>query len=268
MMPATETEKHRPGWRAILLGLFVLFQAIYLPLSNLIQLVPREMPAQTGELDIRIQREGTATSIQPLQAAINGLGTAVDRYGELSGQAQWWALFAQVGTQSVFPVVECLVVNDGRLVRDRFMPSHTPATIGPYFRWPDARGRLNAYAFVVAIAYWDCNPQSLLERGDEWRDAVRTRVRRQQRSLQAWFRTSSNIFREWHPDLPAPQDMTLYVQIIPSPLPGQSERAPTMLVPLARWRSDRPPDPGFLPVEAYDPVAKDFVRLPVTEDGQ
>ncbi len=57
--------------------------------------------------------------------------------------------------------------------------------------------------------------------------------------------------------------MTLSVRVIPSPEPGQVDRAPTFIVPLARWYPGRlAADEFFLPVEAYDLVTKQFVRLP------
>lgn len=264
-MTAETPTPNKPGLRSILLGLFVLFQLIFLTLANLMQFVPREMPAQKGEFDIRVQREGTATSVRPIQDTINALGTVIDRYGEVSGQVQAWSLFApEFGTQSVFPSVECMTDNR----RVTIHPKHLPADPANYFRWPGPLSRLNSYDFLIAVIYGNYTEQSLAERGEEWRDAVLQRVRDQQRSLEAYFRFSLKLFRELYPDLPTPHEMIVSVIVTPSPFPGQTERPPSLTVPLARWLPDQQPQAGCLPIQAYDPVAKQFVRLPIAEGAR
>jgi hypothetical protein len=259
----TETcAKPKPGGRSILLGLFVLCQLIFLPLANVMQLVPREMPVQKGEFDIRVQRDGTATNVRPIQDAINALGTAIDRYGEASGQVQAWSLFApEFATQSVFPSVECVGL-DRRVTIE---PKHLPRDPAHYVRWPGPLSRLDSYDYLLAVVYAGYTEPSVAERGNEWRDAVRQRVRDQQRSLESYFRFNLKLFRELHPDRPTPREMILNVIVMPSPPPGQTERPASMTVPLARWVPDQPPAPGYLPIQAYDPVAKQFVRLPIDE---
>ena len=64
-----------------------------------------------------------------------------------------------------------------------------------------------------------------------------------------------------HPELPEPSNGILKVWIHPSPRPGERERPPAFTVPLARWVPERPPDDGHLPIEAYDPLTKQFIPL-------
>lgn len=251
---------------SVLLGVFVVGQLIYLPLANLLQLVPREMPAQKGEFDIRVQREGTASNVRFIQESINGLGTAIDRWGELSGQVQAWSLFApEFGTQSIFPVVTC-VPGDG-LVRITLQPKIFPEDPANYFRWPGPYSRIFGYEFLLAAVYWGYSEDSLKRHGEEWRREVLDRVRRQQRSLVAYFQWNLDMFPKLDPDSPLPREMILQVAVFPTPRPGSNERPPSFLVPLARWAPDRE-EPGFLPVEAYDPVARQFVRLAIEEGAR
>jgi hypothetical protein len=260
--PATVT---RPSWRSVLLGLFVLFQIIYLPLANLTQLVPRETPQQRGELDIGVQREGTASRIRPVQQAIDGLGTAIDRYAEVSGQTQAWSLFApDFAVQSIYLVTSFRCREGGR--ESLFtLEQDVPADPDRYFRWPRPDSRRIAYEFLLAAVYWRFSEESLQQRGAEWREAVLDRVRAQQRSLQSYLGWELRRFREAHPDQATPVEIALSVRILPSPKPRESGRVPALIMPLARWFPDRAAEPGFLPIEAFDPSVKEFVRLPVAE---
>jgi hypothetical protein len=249
-MNEMDNSKARPGVRSILLGLFVVFQLLYLPLSNLLQLVPREMPAQEGD-DIRIQRVGTVTANRPVQETINGLGTFVDRYGEASGQAQVWSLFADFRNQSIYPIVEFeFGEND-----ERFLMRNEPVLMRSdpqrYLRWPSPSSRLMSYEFLLAVVYWRYSEQSLEQRGPEWRDAVRDHVQHQQKSLQAYFRFQLATLKRLHPELPEPRAGILKIVIHPSPKPGERNRPPAYTLPLARWSPDSS-------IAAYDPVEKKF----------
>ena len=252
----------RPGLKSVLLGLFVLFQLIYLPLSNLMQLVPREMPEHRGELDIRVQREGTATNQRSIQEAINGLGTCLDRYGELSGQVQAWSLFApDFGTQTIYPIAE-FEFGEGQ---ERFLMRNEPLVLRAdperYLRWPGPNSRLVGSEFLLGVVYWRFSEESLQQRGPEWQKAVREHVRRQQKSLEAWFRLNLAMLKRTHPNLPEPKAGILRVWIHPSPEPGERERPPAFTMPLARWIPGRDPHDRNLPIDAYDPVTKEFVAL-------
>src|SRR5262245_13907355 len=77
-----------------LLGVFVCAQIVYLPLANIIQRVPRRMPPLPDEMLVRHQCEGEVTTSEPVQSAIDAIGTATDRWGELTAQNQGWSLFA------------------------------------------------------------------------------------------------------------------------------------------------------------------------------
>lgn len=246
---------------SLLLGIFVLFQLIFLPLANFIQLVPREMPPERGELDIRLQREGTVTDVRLIQGAINSTGTAIDRWGEVSGQPQVWSLFAPgFPTQSIYPIVEGVFpagfFDDRRAIQPRIPPDPDH-----YFRWPSWICRLNSYDYLMAAVMQNYTEASFQEHPEEWRTEIAERVRRQQRSLEAYFRFSLTMLQEFYPGYPTPSSMILRVKIVPSPMPGTRERGQPLVVFVARWVPDRPATDGFLPIEAYDPVQQRFVPL-------
>lgn len=261
-MADERSTKRSPGMKSILLGLFVFFQLIYLPLSNVLQLVPREIPPQKGGSDIRVQREGTLTDNRAIQDAVNGLGAAIDRYGQLSGQVQAWSLFApDFGTQTIVPLVEFEFVDEN----DRYLMRSDPPilSVDPdnYFRWPGSYSRMVGNEFLLCVVYWAFNEDSLQQHGPEWRDAIRRHVVRMEKSLLAYFRLNLATLKKAHPDLPEPRTATLKVSIHPSPAPGQRERPPAFTMPLARWNLDRKDDPKYLPIEAFDPVANEFVPI-------
>jgi len=243
------------------LGIFVLFQLVYLPLANLIQLLPREMPPARGELDSPAQREGTASDVRPIQEAINGMGTAVDHWGELSGQTQRWSLFApDVSRQSCFPVMKFYCVGPDEFATATFKPD-IAAEPDHYIRLPSPPCRLYAYESLLAVVFGNFNEQSLAEHPEQWRQAIRERTLRQQKSLEAYFRWNLDLFKKRYPDEPAPVEMVLRVLIIPAPKPGESDRPASFEVPLARWRPSEASRPGYAPFDVYDPVAKEFFPL-------
>ena len=251
------SKPRKPSLRSVLHGAFVLFQLIYLPLSNLLQFVPRELPPQSGEFDIRKQREGTATNVRPIQDAIDRFGTFIDRYGELSGQTQYWSLFApDFGRQTVFPVVE-FVIGDDEVYTMRCDPHLLRADPARYLRWPGPDSRKLGYEFLLSVVYWDFSGHSLREQGPAWRDAILHTVRNQNRSLAAYFRCSVATLKRAHPDLPEVHFGVLRVWIQPSPRPGENQPPPAFMMPLARWH----PQNKDRPLEAYDPVAGEFIAL-------
>src|SRR5262249_37315331 len=155
----------------VLLGVFILFELVYLPAANFIKLVPLRLPESRGELDDDIQLRGKAY-VEPVQWALDGLGAAMCRWGELTGQAQGWSLFAPVfGHQASLPMVRIVptLVPGVRplILRSDFRP------LDPnfYFQKPSPRCRLFNYEYRLALLYWTWSPESERDRPDEWRQA-------------------------------------------------------------------------------------------------
>jgi hypothetical protein len=94
------------SFRAAALGLFVLWQLVYLPASNLLQFLPRARVPDRGEYVVETQRDGRFTPVRPAQAGYDAFGHLADRWSEFSGQTQIWNMFCQgLPAQSVSPLV-------------------------------------------------------------------------------------------------------------------------------------------------------------------
>src|SRR5215210_2943156 len=108
-----------------LLGAFVCIELVYLPLSNATQRVPRRMAPLPDELLTRFDREGRVTEVESVQSAIDATGTACDRWGELTAQAQGWSLFApRFGENGTFVTLQ-VTGTDGTTgeLRSQFEPA-------------------------------------------------------------------------------------------------------------------------------------------------
>src|SRR4051794_28848278 len=93
------------GLRSHALGIFICFQLLYLPAANFIKLVVLRLPESRGELDDDIQLRGQQFP-ERLQTLADATGTAFVRWGELTGQAQGWSLFAPIfGHQASLPAL-------------------------------------------------------------------------------------------------------------------------------------------------------------------
>src|SRR5437763_5349609 len=90
-----------------LLGAFVCAELIYVPLANLLQRFPRQMPPVPDEILGRIQREGRSTDSDAGQAVLDATGNVCDRFGEATAQGQSWSLFApRFGEAGTFLTLE------------------------------------------------------------------------------------------------------------------------------------------------------------------
>src|SRR5437763_1120746 len=107
-----------------LLGAFICAELIYLPLANLLQPFPRQMPPLPDEILGRIQAEGRTTGSEPAQTLLDATGAVCDRYGEVTSQGQNWSLFApRFGEAGTFLTLE-VTTGDGPVeLRSRFEPA-------------------------------------------------------------------------------------------------------------------------------------------------
>jgi hypothetical protein len=233
-----------------LLGAFVCIQIIYLPLANVIQRVPRRMPPLPDEVLVRLQREGQVTSSEPVQSAIDAIGTATDRWGELTAQSQGWSLFApRFGTAGTFLTLQ-VTASDGTTteLRSRFEPEDP----NDYMRFDLAHYRLFYREMSFALIYWTWDADSFDTRGEEWRDVIHEYATTFRRSLSTYVRW--RLAEEYSG--PAVREVTVAVRVFLPPKPGgTSPRPEPVTVPMARWVPERPDG-----LEAFDPVTSRFVE--------
>jgi hypothetical protein len=108
MAEITSTDTTPKSGKSLLLGLFIVFQIVFLIGMNVIQFIPRgRVQNIQGEYFGDPQIEGQFTSNKVLQGTVNTVGTVFDRYSESTGQFQYWKMFCpKLPTYSIFPRVE------------------------------------------------------------------------------------------------------------------------------------------------------------------
>jgi hypothetical protein len=266
-LPLTTHHSPLTNAKRILLGLFVIWQLLFLFMSNVLPLIPHGRQ-EHDELTDDINLHGQATSIEPVQRIIEGVSGVSDRWMEATGQLQGWSLFAPIfPPQAGFVAVE-FRWQDGShdLVKSRFEPADPLR----YSRPPGTYERLFNYEsrFVILPAFWpesklgpDGRPWEL-----EWAEAITERVRVQWKSMRAYLRWQRDRYMREHPNLPPPEEAILLVDLYITPGPEDRPWAPKGPVSrhLARWQLEVSPPPGFLPIEVCtDPAKEHFEWLPV-----
>jgi len=235
---------------SFLLGVFVCIQIIYLPLANVMQRVPRRMPPLPEEVLVRLQHEGQATTSEPVQSTIDAIGTATERWGELTAQGQGWSLFApRFGAAGTFLTLQ-VTSTDGTTteLRSRFEPKDPQ----DYIRFDLTHYRLFYREMSFALIYWTWEADSFETRGEEWRDVIREYAMTFRRSLSAYVRWR---LAEDYSGAEV-RDVTVAVRVFLPPKPGgTSPRPEPLTIPMARWA---PEQPGSL--AAWDPVTGMFAK--------
>ena len=230
-----------------LLGAFVCAELVYLPLSNIVQRFPRQLPPLPDEINGRIQREGRTTDSDAGQAVVDNVGTACDRWAEVTAQGQGWSLFApRFGEAGTFLTLQVTTADGPVELRSRF----EPADPDHYVRFDVLHYRLFYREMSYAFVYWMWKPDSFATQGPEWRDTIREHVGAFPHTLPAFIR--------WRLDQELPQgdvrEVIVSVRVFLPAKPGEV-RPPPVVLPLARWVPDRPGE-----ATAYDPVTKGFAE--------
>jgi hypothetical protein len=257
------TPTPRPGIVPWLVGGFALWQLVVIPLVNLFEFVPlRPTRFDTDPPIETAQRWGRFTESERLQQAAEGVGYFLAAWAEATGQDQGWIMFTPGFPPHTVVLAAEFRFPDG--TTDRSCSRFYPADLAnPRPRWPvidDREFNFEANIFMLA---WDCDPRSLAERPEEWKK-LPERVRENEHLVTAWLRWQSNRYRAAHPEKPEPTEVVLLLHYIPTPLPGEPAdwtRRPAFERPFARWCPGALPEPDFMAVEGFDPVANRFVRL-------
>jgi hypothetical protein len=191
----------------------------------------------------------------------------LDRWAEMTGQYQNWCLFApDVAKHITFLEVEFSWGNEGAGSRpDRepvsLLSENEPANTESYFRWSLFRLRKYEGHLDLVLRVWDDESRADTER--RWRNSIEEKVRKEWDSMMAYCQWRWRQYEREHPDCPTPTQMTLFVRRYAIPLP---DREPwtwdgPYREPVARWQPGAPASSKYLPVEAYNPVARRFEKL-------
>jgi hypothetical protein len=269
------SNNQRPTWAQILLGVFVVWQLLFMVGSNLLAFFPHGA-AEEGELsDSRCGASGSGDGV-PGQLAIEITAAVTDRWAHLTGQIQAWWLFApSFPEQATFPVVELRWDDTDQWGRpsEASAPSQPvrlhsvlePADPRSYFRPPGSMDRLFHYEIRLGLLMTVWDQRSAEKYRFSWHTAVHDRVRRQWRSIRAYLRWQVQQFQQLHPELPSPRQAVLLIAIYKTPTPEQRTLACAGPIerPLARWFPATDASEPYLPIEMCDPYSTCFVRLPL-----
>jgi hypothetical protein len=252
------------------LGLFVLWQIAFMAVANFVGFVPHGKP-DLGELND--QRAAAATGpVSNFGEMVNTAARVTDFWQKATGQTQAWWLFAPTfPTQAMFPMVELrwddpasgIAATSDTPPPVRLPSFQEPADPQAYSRVSGSNDRFLHYEVRISLLFESWDPESVPKLQDDWRKAFATRIRRQYKSLRAYLRCRITQFQRAHPELPPPRQAILIMHIYRSPSADQTPIAwmGPMEVPYVRWRIGWTPPDGFLPLEAADPVTKEFAPL-------
>ena len=233
------------------IGLFALWQIVFLIAANVIDLVPRRIEGTPVD---PLQEVGTFTTIEPLQKTVDVVGDVLDAYAEFTGQEQTWPLFAPgFPPHSTFGAIEVQFA-DG--YRTTILSDYEPADYNhaPY-RLPlfQVRRYNLEYQFVPAVMQH--TPEALESVPQLIRDVTFRAYRQKQTNLKHWLKWRVGQYQKAHPEHGAPVEIVYKARYIPTPLPSEAKAwvKPVRERPLARWRNpDQPTPAGELPLQVYD----------------
>jgi hypothetical protein len=238
-----------------LLGLFVLWQLVFLLSSNFFGLYKplrrglAHVPFLADHVTPPAKDEDVPPGTEPLEKGLR-------RYAQWTGQSQAWSLFAPNVTDLIpFPAV-VLRWDDNEYGEHRMLSDNEPRDRTRYLRL----GRFRLRKFESSL---DVTPSlsggTFDPEGAGWAGEIRSRVRAESDSMRAYLRWRLDQFRRSHPDWPPPDEVVLVMRLTrvpppPGPRPWDWEDLGEYRV--ARWR---PAGDGKL--ELYDPQTGHYEKV-------
>jgi hypothetical protein len=273
----------------VLLGLFIVWQLLFLPAANLCGLLTcarnhlAEWPPLAQAAPDWTQGRGR------LHRATEVVGAVTGRWADLTGQPQPWSLFGpEVGHDVAFVAVEirwdddplpfstpcrrlaplaagdlltCLTLH-AALPGGRedapppvlLLSDNEPADPRAYFRL--GRFRVRRYEEGIELIRNSPADGAHVPTADSWNQQIAERVWLAGHRQYAYLRRRLDVFRRAHPELPRPRQVILYTRTyrIPEPDTVPSTRQGPEQLPLLRWF------PGTKTVERYNPVLPRFEK--------
>jgi hypothetical protein len=226
-----------------LVGLFVLFQLLFLLATNVFFLLYHSMPQEPE------QRTAATEAARSLPALTNP-------YAQLTGQLQGWSLFApNVPRHAAFVFVEMRWPD-----RVSYRSSEQIAE-GAFLR-PPGTGRLLQYQLHLRLLALNWSQKEVRDDPQLVKRLGEEELRGRHQAMQAFMRWHLEQRRRQVPDEVAPDELVLWAQVIPldsgaseylSPgHDGPGEAFAAEKYPLARWRPGVTPPPACLPIELFD----------------
>jgi hypothetical protein len=290
---------HSP--RQVVLGLFILFQLVFVVFYNLIGLF---QDAQT-RLDSRIT--AVIDRVMPGYGGKSGhawkisdeISTGMRRWGQLTGQDQSWSLFApNVAEVTGFPAVvlnwEDVPTSGPALARplaqlaassplevaaldlaarapafggppppeELFLSDNEPPNPHHFFRIGKFRIRRYEGALIPYLSRRKGETEA--EANERWAGAIRDHVAEYPDQLQAYVQWRLSVWQKQHPDSPPPRQVIL-VERTYKILPPDDDTGAIWdgprTLPLLRWQPQAVWQTGFRAIERYNPVTQRFESI-------
>ena len=257
-----------PSMKQRLLGLFVLWQVVFLGVGNVVSYL-RYASEQVLEED----REG-ADEIAPDWASQKGhlwdlqqkVGALPRLWGQLTAQELFWGMYMSAPRMTDLPAVELRFRHDpdfpsGRTEKLMSYSDYEPADPNRYFRFGERRASRFEQTVVPRLEPRD--ELSAEERNQEWATAIAKFVSDEHPLIRAYLHCRVRRMRAQNPGLPQPDEVVLYVRQFRVNPP---EEAPPIwqgpvTIPIARWRPGK--DGRNRALEAYNPATRRFEVLPL-----
>ena len=253
----TPSATERWGISQVCLGLFILWQVFFIVGNSLLQMI---RDGRDMEIEGAVSLLSYLTLDLPKEEG-PGYQTwrVLYRWGEVTGQAQGWSLFAPgVEDQSRFLHV-ALYWDDGR--KPVVLPSPTePADLKRFFRW--GHSRLRKYESYLG-AYLSVEENETLEQARKrWQRRIQRRVGQQSDTLPGYLLFRWRTYQQEHPDCRVPAQIQMHVVTWKIPPPGTDpwfwQRSITLPYARIRLNADGSINGN---VQAYNPISMQFDDL-------
>jgi hypothetical protein len=240
----------------LLLGLFVLWQLVFLLASNFFGVYGplRDGLAAIPYLGDRVFPKANKDEEEP--PSTKRVARALRRYAYATGQAQHWGLFAPNVTDLIPFVGVLLRWDNEELGEHRLLSENEPIDRRRFLRV----GRFRVRKFESGIDVWPTLTDGTFDpEAERWASRIRERVEEEEDAMLAYLRWRLLAFQRAHPDWPRPDEVILIVRLTyipdpPGPRPWDWEDLGEHQV--ARWRPA-----GKAELEYFDPQTGQFERL-------
>jgi hypothetical protein len=220
----------------ILLGLFIVWQLVFLTAGNTTRYLPRVLPASAVP--------------GALSALLSFGGAVIEGWTQLTGQRQEWGLFApSPPTRAMFVSIEL----DGPSCKYAMASVFEPAEPGYHLHAPGSGDRLWHLEKDLAWPFVAWEADEVNQRPAEWHAYLEERLRanHQWRVYHSYLAWCLRKFREERPEEPVPQAVILQVHLFTPSAGKQRPAVQQTTVVLVRWRPEQQPPTGCLPLEMY-----------------
>ncbi len=251
---AETPSKPRDRFWSLTLSALIVWQLIFMSMSTV-------GTAVNGPDDPWTDHDGDPI----LQSRAHPMFVLTGHWARVTLQTQAWSLFAIVNPQSTFPVVTLSWESDGS---NSPMQIRLSSRFADGSRLPDlasfSRARVFTYeAFIASLLInWDDDRPDL--EPEDFRQLRLARIRARWQPAFEFMTHRMNEFLATHPQSTPPTEVILSFDVIPTNPPSEARANPLQPVnrPFIRWRPGESATPGMLPVEAYDPQAREFKPVP------